>query len=258
MRKWGRWVKAGERHYTNEARNMIPVLRNWGLLAKYSGPEVSPFIITRPRPMPGETGTFELTPELLDAIGHRPRLSVSMREARKQEWMGLITVGMQMYQLGIASKAMIAEWFGFDDFDRIQQEWIEDRGIEAAFSHPTFGELFTVPSAIVAAIEESTGDPMTQAGLEKALQTWHEIVIQPKLMEVQAQQQQMMAPPPQPGMPGQMPPGQGQPGMPQPQAPPTAAGISYPQIGQGPGSVTGVQGGPPVGPNGEGPPPNMR
>ena len=83
-------------------------------------------------------------------------------------------------------------------------------------------------------LKEATGDPDRMQRLLLLKQTWDQVVTQPGMAQNQAQmaQFQQQAQPAQP---------------PQPMNPPTTEGLSLPDLGQGPGSVTGNQGGRPPG-----------
>lgn len=232
MEKIGKWVKCLEDYHGRVESKDLRLFCNIGYQAKYVDDDPTPIMVATSRR--GSYGGFELTPEIIKRVG--PNVTVAMTRARREEWMALAQVVNILIDKGLMTKAMAVEEFGFDtDIEQITEEWIEDKGLEMAYSNPDFATFFTIPQAIMGQIKEAEGDPTTQQALSDALKSWMELMAKPKLQQQQMQQQSAMQPPQQPQGP--------QPGGPQPI--PTNAGISRPQLGQGPGSVTGQQGGPP-------------
>lgn len=243
MDKVGPWVAALEQYHTRRFNQWLISWRNFGHLAKYAGETPAPFMVPMASPKPGAAPAFELTPEIVDAIG--PRISVSLTRVRKQEWVPLLNAAKMAYDLGVMSKRQIADEIGALNYGEIVEEVVEDKMLDAALQHPKFAEMFGIPQAMVAEMKEAENDPRIAERYQAMLNAWMEHVAMPA--QQQAQQ-------PQGGMPGGggLPPelmalmGQmgGQPGG--PPNPNTSAGVSYAQLGQGPGSVTGQQGGQPA------------
>jgi hypothetical protein len=145
--------------------------------------------------------------------------------------------------LGIWSYEDIARKMGKTDYQRTKIQVQADRTMRRVMDDPEFGKIVLARQAFLQAIKEAEGNPELQDNLKEQLEIWEMVVIQPMMQQVQAASQPQPPPAP-PGMPGD--PGAGIPG---------GAGAPYALMGQGPGSVTGVQGGPP--PVGPLPPPGM-
>jgi hypothetical protein len=240
MDKVGPWVAALEQYHTRRFNQWLISWRNFGHLAKYAGDSPSPFMIPVAAPKAGMSAAFELTPEVVDAIG--PRMSVSLTRVRKQEWLPMLNAAKMAYDIGVMTKRQIADEIGALNYEEIVEEVIEDKMLDAALQHPKFAEMFGIPQAMVAEMKEAENNPRIAERYKAMLDAWMEKVAMPS-------QQQAPAPGgPGGGAPGGLPPelmallgGQG--GPPNPN---TSAGVSFPQLGQGPGSVTGQQGGQPA------------
>jgi hypothetical protein len=172
-----------------------------------------------------------------------------MVRSRRSEWVTLANAAVIMHeQLGIADKEFIAEEvFGFTDAQRKIEKTRGDKIIEAIFSDPDFGKRVLAEDLLLQRVEEAKGNP--------------------ELMQLRVQQYQRwvetngaMAQPPQAGPAGMAGPPQGGPPAPagQPIGGMPGGTNNAAALGQGPGSVTGVQGGPqgPVGGGPTPPPPN--
>jgi hypothetical protein len=221
MDKIGPWVACLEQYHTRRFAQWMMSWRNFGHLARFMEEEPEPFMIPVSKPDSGRDQAFELTPELIDQS--TASVEVILTKVRKSEWVPLLNAGRMAYEMGVMSKRQIAQEIGQLDYDQVVNEVIEDKMLDAALQHPKFAELFGVPQAIKAEIAEA-GDDFEQAqNLQEMLDNWMSIVAAPPPPP---------APPPAPGgMPGAMP-----------QA---TDGISFAAMGMGPGSVNGMQGGPP-------------
>lgn len=229
MDKVGPWVAALEQYHTRRFNQWLLSWRNFGHLAKYAGDEPAPFIVPAIAPRKGQAAAFELTPETIDAIG--PRVNIRLTRVRKQEWLPMLNAARMAYDMGIMSKRQIADEIGMLNYQETVEEVIEDKMLDSALQHPKFAEIFGIPQALAAEMEEFRSDPKLAARYEAMMQAWMDNVATPA--------QQPPAPPPmQGGGPGQMPPGIMNPN--------TSAGVSFPDLMQGPGSVTGQQGGQPA------------
>lgn len=207
--------------------------RNWGHLAKYAGEEPRPFMVPNPtRRRQGEAPAFELTRELIDAVG--PDVRVKLGRFRKQDAVPLSQAAKILTDLGIPFAYLAEEWFDVPNYPDLQEEWREEQAMHQAYQLPEFAKTVTIPAAFAEEIAESTGDPERQQFLAAMLEAWETFVLG--------------------GMAGEAG-GTGAPGGPMPPEgmnPPAAAGTSYPQLAQGPG-VGGAPVGRPGGGTTEGP-----
>lgn len=232
---------AGEHHffpftvaYTNYHQqlwdNILYILKEHGDDAKYGGATPSPLMVPYQRPKQGEAPAFELGQELLQKVG--TRVQVKFNRVNPRDWLALFNAG----QVGVANNfiepEVIAEMAGVSDYDGMFQRLMEHKSAVKLFEHPKYLEMFEMPAMIMEQIKQNEGDPLRQQWWMERLQRWEQFA-----------QMQMM--PPGGGQPG-APTGQpGAPGaMPNPQNPPTAAGVSYPALGQGPGTEGGAVGRP--------------
>jgi hypothetical protein len=176
----------------------------------------------------GEAPAFELTPELIDRVG--PRIDITLNRINPAHWLPLASAAQQMQKLGLFDPRFFAPWFGISDIDRVMENAREYQGMQQALNHPKFAELFTIPTALMGEIKEE-GDPARREVLLTMLEMWLETITKPTL-----------APEGPPGM------GAGGPEMgANPMAggnPPTSQGVSFPALGQGPGSQNGMTGRP--------------
>jgi hypothetical protein len=248
MDKLAPHVLAYTSYLQTKADNILYLLKNHGDDAKYGGPSVRPLMVPKRRARNGEAPAFELGKELLEEVG--TRIEVKLSRINPRDWPTLVNAGKLAVEAGFITPDVISEMMGVGDYDRMFEDWLEHQGVLQAFQHPKFAEMFTIPMTIQEQIEQSAGDPMLQQRWQKLLEGWFQTVA--------------MQPQPAPGggpqgsAPGAQGPAQ-QGGAPPPSGnPPTAAGVSYPETGQGPGSQGaavgrpgfqgGYQGGQDVGP----------
>jgi hypothetical protein len=226
MDKIGPWVACLEQYHTRRFAQWFMSWRNFGHLAKYVEEEPQPFIIPLEKPEEKESA-FELTPEIIDESN--ASVEVTLTKVRRTEWIPLLNAGKMAYDLGVMTKRQIAQEIGQLDYDEIAEEVIEDKMLDAAIQHPKFAEMFGIPNMFKDEVAESKGDPEKAANLQAMLDAWMQIVAAP--------------PQPEPQQPsGPMDPMAMMGGGMQPN---NAAGISFNDLGQGPGSMGGGMGGPP-------------
>lgn len=233
MEKLFPWRASVERYHAMRFTRWFGLWRNFGHLAINAGEEPSPLMIPVTRPRNGEQPAFELTRELIDTVG--PRVEIRMNKPRLNQLLPIVNAMQGMVANGWATDAMAMEALGNTDYDRIREEWMEDKALKQALDHPKFVEMFTIPMSLMEAAREAGGAPEQQKAFMTALAVWMQNVVQPNQMQLQ----QQMAPQQQgPQGPQGMPPGlQG-----------GVAGMSLPDAtGQAPGSLTGVTGRPPAG-----------
>jgi hypothetical protein len=225
------WARTLETFHARDMALAMRMWRNFGHLAKYAGEEPRPLMVPVPRPQQrsGEAPAFELTRDLIDAVG--PRVAVRLTRVRKQDMVPLFQAAKIATELGVPFWAYLAEeWFNLPDVDHLEEEGQEEQAIRQALQLPEFVKAVTIPNAFAEAYEEAAGDPERQEIIATMKQSWD-------LVALGGGQGQ----PPAIGPGGAVPPeGGNPPGV----NPPTSAGVSYPNSGQGPGSVTGNQGGP--------------
>ena len=250
-------ITALEHATSREIELGLRLIRNFGHLSKYGHEGEQGVVVTgrrRARPKAGfgagagtQTGAgggdYELTPEIIDAVG--PRVKVSFTKVDPRDWSGIFQSGAMGVDKGFVTRAEIrALAMGDHDFDRFLEEYMEEQAVFQALQEPNFAKAFLIPHAIMEEIKESEGNPRQQAMLKAMLDNWNQL---------------NAPPPPQPGPPpGMAPPGGPPPGGPggapfdaaagNPMAGPspgTSAGVSFPQLGQGPGSQGAPVGRPP-------------
>ena len=221
------WARTLETFHARDMALAMRMWRNFGHLAKYSGEDPRPLMVPVPRPQQrsGEAPAFELTRDLIDAVG--PNVKVKLTRMRKQDMVPLAQAAKLLTELGVPFWAYLAEeWFNLPDVDHLEEEGQEEQAIRQALQLPEFVKAVTIPNAFAEAYKEAEGDPERQEVIATMKQSWDLIALGGGGMGQ-----------PPPGGPGGAVPQEGV-------NPPSAAGVSYPNVGQGPGSVTGQQGGP--------------
>jgi hypothetical protein len=201
--------------------NVLYLIQNFGDEAKYQTSPPTPLMVPSRRQRTGEAPAFELGKDLLDQVG--TRVEVKLNRVNPRDWMALFNAG----QIGVANNFVepetIAEMAGVSDYDGMFQRLMEHKGAVQMWQHPKYLELFEMPALIMDQIKQNQGDPARQQWWMDRLQRWEQMA----QMDFQQQQPPPQQGPPQPGA---------QPGAPAPSNPGTAAGVSYPQLQQGPGS----------------------
>lgn len=240
------WVNSLESFAGRDCSKAMRIWQRLGHHIEYGQPnQRRPFSVPVPKPYRGEGNSFELKRETISRVG--PSVRVSMVSINPEEWLLRSQTMEQMNKQGFSIEYLSDMLLGIDYDPQMFEEWQEEKAIKLAMEHPKFLELEVIPAMMLGELAEAEGDPALQEVIAKMHQRWEELVVQPAMMEHQMKMQQMQA------APG---PGEGSTaGQPQGQRggsgnPPTTNGVSLPESGQGPGSVTGNQGGPqgPTGP----------
>ena len=251
LQHWKLWANALE---SFNGRDLTKAMRIWqrlGNVIEYGQPQRRPFAVPVEKPYRGEEASFELKRDAISKVG--PRVKVTMHSVNPEEWLLRSQAMEQLNKQGFTIPYLAERLLGVDYDPQMFEEWQEERAVKLAMEHPKFLEMEVIPTMLLSELAEAEGDPMQQQVIAKMAQRWEELVVQPAMLEHQMQMQQMMAvPSPTEGQGGAPvgPPAAQPSGM-----PPTMAGVSLPEQGRGPGSVTGRQGGPqkPLGPRRQGP-----
>ena len=226
------WVRGMELYQGRKYGQWLQSWRNFGHLAAYAGEDADaprPFVVPVRRPAAGQAPAFALTRDAIDLAG--PRVEARLVRTRREQWLPLLNAAQIMLTLGLSNKREVREQFlGLPEYEREAEEWREDRALDTIMADPNFVKVALAPSLLLSEMEEAKDDPDRLAWLQAMYEQWQQLIAQPGAQQAAMQHQQAMQPPQQPGAP------QGNPN--------TSAGVSFPELGQGPGSVTGVQGGP--------------
>ena len=240
---WKPWANALESFNGRDLSKAMRIWQRLGNVIEYGQQNRRPFTVPIAKPYRGESSSFELKRETINTVG--ARVKVTMSSVNPEDWLLRSQAMEVMNKQGFAIPYLADHLLGIDYDPQMFEEWQEEKAIKLAMEHPKFLELEVIPAMLLNEIAEADGDEAQQTLLVKLAQRWDELVVQPAMLEHQMKMGQMMAQPQpsegQGGMSQQAQPG----GM-----PPTTSGVSLPERGQGPGSVTGRQGGPqgPLGP----------
>jgi hypothetical protein len=199
-----------------------------------------PFTVPNTKPRKNETRTFELDPTVIRKVG--PHVYV---KSDATDWADTVRANTFkiLNESGFPKPFLTEKLYSADYGPEMQEEAFEEQVLTQMMGHPDFMATFGVPLWVTSELEEHQGDEDYQKLLMAGLQNWIKVVTEPKMMEIEVKKQQMQ----QQMMQGQMQMQQ-QAMQGGPQNAPTNE-QSYSEE-QGPGSQTGVQGGPrgPVGP----------
>lgn len=237
------WVRSMESFHGRCATHDMHLWRNFGHESRYLSGQKKSFFIPRRNPMETEAPSFELTPEVIDNVDTEITCLMDSMSMTEMMTFGQVAQMFGPQGMGIWSNDDIARKMGKTDYPRTKVQVQTDRMMQRVQEMEETGKLILVPQALMQAIKEAEGNPELQGNLTKQLLVWQKAVMEPMM----AQLQQASQPQPPPGMaPGGAPPGPPQPG----QGIAGGSGAPYALMGQGPGSVSGVQGGPrgPLGP----------
>ncbi len=252
---WKPWVRHLE---SFRAADLTKALRLWqrlGHTVEHATPQRRPFVVPVAKPSHGEGGSFELDRAALNKVG--PDVRVVLINYNTDEWLLRAQTMQLMRQEGFNREWLAEELFGVEYDSHMYEEWQEENLLMKMWEHPKFLEIVGIRAALTNEIAEAEGDPDQQEQLQQYLTEWESLIVEPAMLEHQMKMQQMQAVPgpneavPDGGAPGgigqplpggPLPGPQGPPGAPPPM-PPTTQGVSLPDFGRGPGSVTGSQGG---------------
>jgi hypothetical protein len=228
------WISSLQSFIAEDLSKAMRMIRNFGSVVEYGEVgQYKPIMAPVSRPAKGDPAITRLNRQLLDATGTDVTVRMTIRD--KDSWMQMAQTATILKQAGVPFQYLAEELFGMPYDDQMREEWREEMAEEAMYRHPKFMELAVIPQAIEAMVQEAEGDEMRARDLLELKERWEALVVQPGMAQHDAQlaqnQQAMQPPPPMGNM-----------------NPPTTEGVSLPDLGQGPGSVTGNQGGrPPAG-----------
>jgi hypothetical protein len=258
------------------SKDLSLALRQWkrlGHTVEYASRKRRPFVVPVGRPQSGEGGSFELDKGTLSRVGADVRLVI--QDDSTSDWIMNAQVMEKMGAMGLNREYLLERLFGIDYDPWMKEEWEEEQSMAQMMTNPKFVELIGIPSYLQNELKEMKDDPERLAMWQQFASRWDMIIVQPQMAQFLQQMQQMMAVPGNEVVPGGPPmgggpsappmggaPPVGQPGgssggipgmggSPSPPSlPPTTSGVSLPDFGRGPGSVSGQMGGPqgPVGP----------
>lgn len=232
LHHWKPWAASLESFSGRDLSKAMRIWQRLGNVIEYGERGTRrPFVVPVQKPYSGESASFELKRETIAKVG--ANVSVTMASVNPEEWLLRSQTIEQMSKQGFSIPYLSDMLLGVDYDPQMFEEWQEEQAIKQAMQHPRFLELVVIPSMLDSQIAENEDDPEQLAVLMHYRQMWEQLQVQPAMMEHQMKMQQMQA---MPG-PGEAHPDAG--GM-----PPTTSGVSLPELGSGPGSVTGNQGGP--------------
>jgi len=231
------WIRALETGRTRVLEKMFRIWRNEGHLTRFANGEKTDFFIPTDRPQTSEELAQILTPELIDNLG--PRVRVTMSRIRVQEAMQWANIAATAIPLGILSKRRAAEYMGQTDYDRMREEWQEEADFDAMMADETLMKEVRIPMQI-----KQWADSATDPDMKAMYMAFLDFYMEQRAMEAQAQQQQALMPSGGGGQSPMLPPGQG-PGLP---AGPGSNTMNFAGFQAGPGTGGAPVGRPPGGP----------
>jgi len=236
---WKPWANQLDRFIERDLSKALRLWQRLGHTVEYAKPQRRPFVVPNSRPLKGEPGSFELTKECLEKVG--PSIVVRSDAQDTSDWVVRGNAAKLLNELGMPKPEVFDKLFSLNYDEQMAQEWLEEQSLAVAMQNPKFMEIIGIPAMIAAELNDAEGDDERTALLQSFLQGWTQVVLQPAMLE---QQTQMSA------MQGQMQQQQQQ----QQQSLASTSEQSFSDMGQGPGSVSGQQGGPqgPLGPRGGG------
>lgn len=213
-------VKAWEAGLARRYDRIARMVGNFGHLAAYgSADEPKPFMIpVSRRPKRGDPAAYEFDREVIEKAGSR--VIIDLRNIANQNSPAEAAAAKNRIDAGLTLRREERERLtGDTDEARFYDEYAEEQGLFAALQLPEY-QKFKVYTDFIAEAKENEGKPEYQKKFLDAAELWKQTVLAP-----QPQQPPMGGPP---GMAPQGPP-QATPGVP--------GGMSYPAMGQGPGSM---------------------
>ncbi len=233
---WRPWAAQLDRFIERDMAKAFRLWQRLGHIVEYADERRRPFVVPNERPMKGEPGSFELDRETLARVG--PAVIVRSDAQDPSDWITRAQTAKMMSELGMPKPQIFDRLFSLDYDTQMQEEWFEEQALAVAMQNPKFFEMVIAPVMFAAELDEARDDPERAQLLQSLMQGWMRVVVQPAALEQQARtgamQQQIV-------------------GQQQAMTAPTSQ-QSFSEQGRGPGSVTGVQGGPrgPVGPRSQG------
>ena len=239
------WIESLEEFHGQSLSHDVKQYRNWGHLANYASGSRKSYFVPRRNPSTGQEPSFELTPEIIDAVDCD--VTCSMQSLRMSDLPVFAQAAQMLGPEGptpIWTLGDIARKAGVTDIGRVTSENQTYMLLKRALEHPDLAKGITIPQALMQAISEAEGNEQLQGFLMGQLKWWMENIAAPQQQQMQMQQQQPQGPPQGPPQAGPPQMGQGVAG---------GAGAPYQAMGMGPGSQ-GAPVGRPAGPS-NGPPP---
>ena len=232
---WKPWGSSLDRFTERDLSKAFRLWQRLGHTVEYATPQRRPFVVPNQRPMKGEPGSFELDRQCLDRVG--PAIVVRSDAQDTSDWVTRAQAAKLMSELGMPKNEVFDKLFSITYDQQAQEEWFEEQALAVAMQNPKFFELVIAPTMFAAELNEAQGDEDRTMLLQTLLKGWMQVVVQPAMLEQQAQMGQMQQQMLQQG------------GMTAP-----TSEQSFSDQGRGPGSVSGEQGGPqgPTGPRSQG------
>jgi hypothetical protein len=229
---WKPWASSLDRFVERDTSKAFRIWQRLGHTVEYAQSNRRPFVVPNERPLKGEPGSFELTKECLEKVG--PAIIVRSDAQDTADWTMRAQAAKMMNELGMPKPEVFDRLFSITYDPQMAQEWLEEQSLAVAMQNPKFVEIVGIPAMFASEMNEAKDDPERMQLLQTFLKGWMEVVVQPAMMEQQAQMGQMQMQTQQMQMQQQQ---QAQ------QNAPTSA-QSFAESGQGPGSQSGQQGGP--------------
>jgi hypothetical protein len=253
-------IEAMETYHTQKYEKKNLIFRNVGHLSRFQEGEEKPFMVSVRQTSRTQELAQAMTPELIDKVG--PRVKVNLTRLRVSDMIPLTQAAQAAIGAGLGSRRDWAEKIGRYDFDRMEEEINAEMLDQLVRQDEDLQKLVWIPEYLSKRVKDAE-TPEEREIFTLALRTYMQ-------KQQAAMVGQMM--PPQPGMlpgggggpgaggpalppggqppvealgggpppppPGSVviPPGQGVPGQ--------AGGRQDAMVGAGPGSATGIQGGP--------------
>ena len=224
---WKPWAANYDRFVEKDLSKAFRIWQRLGHTIEYARETRRPFLVPNERPMKGEPGSFELTRDCLDKVG--PYVIVrsdSVDLSNPTIWQSIKLAN----EIGMPKREAFDKIVSLDYDDQMAEEWLEEQSLAVAMQNPRFVEIIGIPAMIASELNEATGDEERTQLLQTFLKGWMQVVVQPAMMEQQAQMGQLQAQTMQTQQQSSM------------NAPTNAQ--SFAESGQGPGSRTGQMGGP--------------
>ncbi len=182
------WVLSLETYHTRKVEMKNRIWRNKGHLTRFIDGEEKRFMVPVSKPTSAQEMARELTPQLIDEIG--PRVKVSMTRIRVQELMQLANIGGALIPNGLMSRQRLAEKMGIYDYNRMREEWMEEAEWEMLNNDEEMRRMVKLPMKIRQWMEQA------QSEEERAMyMTMLDLFMEKQMAAAQPQ--------PQPGMPPQ-------------------------------------------------------